>query len=286
MILGAFIGDAIALGPHWIYNIDDIKQKFGMINGLTGPATNYHEGKSKGDFTHYGDQALMMLQYLKVNDTIEKEAFYDYYKSYMKSYKGYKDHASKETIENLDRDIYKGSHSAELGGFTRFPGLIYANAKDCDKGLKQVLLQTEMTHDDPVLKDRVTFLTRLIYKIIKGDKPSDAISMLKKTASKQIFSDIEKAKSLLHYDTANAIKQLGQSCDSEYAFPAVIYFVLKYEDHFEEALIENIYAGGDSAARGMAIGGILGAYHGDNVIPVNWLASMNAFKTIENLLMT
>ena len=133
MILGAFIGDAIALGPHWIYSLDDIQEKFGMINGLTAPATNYHDTKVKGDFTHYGDQALMVLQYLKLSVVIEKEPFYAYYMNYMKDYQGYKDHATKETVENLGRNIREGSHSAELGGFTRFPAVIYFNSNDSNK---------------------------------------------------------------------------------------------------------------------------------------------------------
>lgn len=285
MILGAFIGDAIALGPHWIYNLEDIKRQFGMINGLTAPTTSYHDTKVKGDFTHYGDQALMLLQYLKLSVVIEEEPFYQYYYNYMKNYKGYIDHATKITMENIERDILEGSHSSELGGFTRFPGIIYFNSKDSKKGIDQVVLQTKMTHNDPLLLERVVFLTELIYKVMKGEKPSEAIQELKKVASKKIFSDIEKAKSLLSYDTAQAIKQLGQSCDSDYAFPAVLYFILKYEDHFDEALIENLYAGGDSAARGITIGAVLGAYHGDKKIPVNWLASMNELRTIENLLM-
>jgi len=286
MVLGAFLGDALALGPHWIYNIEDIKKEFGTITGLTAPSTNYHSGKNKGDFTHYGDQALMLFQFLKVNAEIEKSSFYEQYLNYMHAYTGYKDHATRETIENLEHHVNEGSHSSELGGFTRFPGLIYMNQKEKDKGIEQLVLQTRLTHNSDVLIERVVFITKLIYMILKGTKPSDGINSLKQTSKKLIYDDIEKAVSLLNYPTGQAIKQLGQSCDSDYAFPAVIYMVLKYEDHFEEALIENVMAGGDSAARGMVIGGILGAYHGDECLPIGWLASMNHLKDIENLMMT
>lgn len=286
MVLGAFLGDALALGPHWIYNVEDIKKDFGTITGLTAPKTSYHAGKTKGDFTHYGDLALMMFQYLKVNKALEENDFYQHYQNYMETYEGYKDHASRETLENLNHHVKEGSHSSELGGFVRFPAYIFMNPKDEAKGLEQVIKQTRLTHNSEVLIERITFLTQLIYRILKGQKPSDGIEALKQKAKKVIYDDVEKAISLLNYPTSQAIKQLGQSCDSDYAFPAVIYMVLKYEDHFEEALIENVMAGGDSAARGMVIGGILGAYHGDECLPIGWLASMNHLKDIESLMMT
>ncbi|MCH4887584.1 ADP-ribosylglycohydrolase family protein [Acidaminobacter sp. JC074] len=284
MVLGAFVGDALALGAHWIYNVDDIKKKFGRISDLTAPEAIYHDGKVKGDYTHYGDQALMVLQYLKLNRRIEDQEFYDFYENYMIHYKGYKDHATKETLMNLKNGMTKGSNSGELGGFVRFPGIIYLNQKQVQVGIDQAVLLTKLTHQDPVLLDRSTFLAKLLYQVLKGDEPTDAIKALKKDASKQIYDDIEKAKSMLSYPATQAIKQFGQSCDSNNAFPAVLYFIMKYQDHFSEALIENVMAGGDSAARGMVIGGILGAYHGEKEIPVNWLAGMNQLKTLESLL--
>lgn len=286
MVLGSFVGDALALGPHWIYNIEDIKEKFGQIDGLTSPGTGYHKGKIKGDFTHYGDQALMLFQYVKLHVNLEKEPFYNHYKDFMKSYEGYLDHATKETLENLSRDILNGSHSSELGGFTRYTPIIFMHQNDRQKGLEQVLLQTKYTHDNEILLERVDFLTQLTYRVLKGESPTDVVMNLKKTVSKTLFDDIEFAKNMVPHQTAYAMKQLGQSCDSDYAFPAVLYFVMKYEDDLKNALLENVYAGGDSAARGMVIGAILGAYHGEEKIPVNWLASMNQLKTLENLLMT
>lgn len=286
MVLGAFLGDALALGPHWVYNMDDIKKHFGRVSDLENPMTNYHEGKTKGDFTHYGDQALMMFKYVKMNASIDPVLWYDHYHQFMNTYKGYKDHATKETLENIERGVHEGSHSSELGGYTRYPGIVYFHEKQIEQGISEVLLQTKLTHHHDVLSERVVFLAKLQYAILKGDKPSDAIEKLYKDSLEVVRGDIDCAKRVLEYPTEQAMKQIGQSCDSQYAFPAVMYFVLKYEEYFEDALIENAMGGGDSAARGMVLGGLLGAYHGEDQLPVKWLAGMRHLKDIENLMQT
>lgn len=282
MILGSFIGDSLALGAHWIYNQEEIRSKFGNITDLHAPETEYHRTKYKGDFTHYGDLALMVFEYLK-NNSYNRNSFYKQFKQFMKSYQGYMDHATKETVANLDKELLNGSESSELGGITKIISVCFLN-KEAKKGLYEALEIIQTTHNNPVLYDRSEFLIKLIYRVLKGERPSDGIQNLRKETTKTIFEDIEYAKRLLETPTSLALKQIGQSCDSDYAFPAVIYLLLKYEDNFETALIENVYAGGDSAARGMIVGAILGAYHGEKKLPINWLAGMNKLQEIEKLM--
>lgn len=285
MVLGSFVGDALALGPHWVYNIEDISNQLGQIEGLTAPVTQYHKNKEKGDFTHYGDKSLMLFQFLKMNPQLEKEAFYKNYKAFYQTYTGYFDQATKETMEQLNRGVLLGSHSSELAGMVGFAPIIFVHHKDIEKGVHEVLQATMWTHDDKKLLERTNFLVRLTYEVLKGKKPSLAIEHLRENAPGWIESEVDTVYSKLQLEPEKAIKLFGQGCDSGYAFPAVLYFILKYEEDFKEALLKNIHCGGDSAARGMVIGGILGAYHGEHQIPIDWIASMKHFKEIENLMM-
>ena len=61
-VIGAFVADALSLGVHWVYNTGVIDKKLGRVEHYYDPLTSYHKGKKAGDFTHYGDQMLVLLE--------------------------------------------------------------------------------------------------------------------------------------------------------------------------------------------------------------------------------
>ena len=67
-------------------------------------------------------------------------------------------------------------------------------------------------------------------------------------------------------------------------FPGVVHLIVKYENNLEEALIQSVMAGGDSAARGMLVGMVLGAHLGPESIPRKWLSKLVRRKEIDTLL--
>jgi ADP-ribosylglycohydrolase len=76
-IWGQFVGDAAALGTHWIYDLTDLQQQFPSgINGFEAPREgHYHYGKKPGDQTHYGDGALVLLESLAREGRFDAHAF-------------------------------------------------------------------------------------------------------------------------------------------------------------------------------------------------------------------
>ena len=64
----------------------------------------------------------------------------------------------------------------------------------------------------------------------------------------------------------------------------MVHLIAKYEDNLEEALIQSVMAGGDSAARGMLVGMVLGAHLGPGSIPGKWLSKLVRRKEIDALL--
>jgi ADP-ribosylglycohydrolase len=105
-VWGQFVGDAAALGTHWIYDLTELQQLYPAgINGFEMPAEgHYHFGKKPGDQTHYGDGALVLLESLAQEGRFDAKAFG---RSFIRAfrpgvYSGYIDRATRGTLENFE----------------------------------------------------------------------------------------------------------------------------------------------------------------------------------------
>ena len=76
-LLGAFIGDALALGPHWYYNIDEMRHDYGeWVNNYTDPKPGrYHSGLKAGQLSQAGYLLRMMMQSLADCGEYDEEDF-------------------------------------------------------------------------------------------------------------------------------------------------------------------------------------------------------------------
>ena len=65
-IMGAFIGDALALGPHWYYSLDELHRDYGTwIDDYTDPKLDrYHTGLKAGQLSQAGFILTLMIRSL------------------------------------------------------------------------------------------------------------------------------------------------------------------------------------------------------------------------------
>lgn len=65
-IMGAFIGDALGLGPHWYYDLDQLRRDHGeWITGYTDPQPGrYHVGLKAGELSQAGFILALLLRSL------------------------------------------------------------------------------------------------------------------------------------------------------------------------------------------------------------------------------
>lgn len=79
--------------------------------------------------------------------------------------------------------------------------------------------------------------------------------------------------------------KIGKASPTEGALPSAMYFALKYKDNFEDALIANANVGGDSAARGIVIGMLLGASKSWFLDSSHrWMTGLNALPRVQVLM--
>ncbi len=279
LLLGSVLADAFSLGGHWIYDTEKIKDEFGEYNDLNDPLPDsFHKNRKKGGHTHYGDQTLLLLEYLAEKNEFDEKGFKDFWELHMKKYDGYMDHATKETLEMIEAGEEWGSHSTDLAGASRIAPIIYCFSEE--KGVEYSKIQTKLTHNNEQVILAAEFFARTAYRILGGVKPDLAMEEISgQMKNKWISEKLKTAKSFIETDTTEAVKKLGQSCSIEGAFPATLLLILKYSDNYEQGMIRNVMAGGDSAARGLIAGMIIGAYS-ESTIPKRWLKEMSSIERV------
>lgn len=100
-IMGAYIGDALGLGPHWFYDLDEQRKHYGdWISDYTDPQpTRYHGGMKAGQQSQSGLILNMLIDSMLVNGEYNEEDF----------------------CQRLDNDLFPlldGTPNVGPGGFT------------------------------------------------------------------------------------------------------------------------------------------------------------------------
>lgn len=293
MVFGSFIGDALALGPHWIYHQKELKQRFGHILTYLPPATAYHTGKQAGDFTHYGDQTLLLLRSLTETGHFDLHHFANVWREFWEDPEttSYHDGATKATLSHLKAGAApesSASSSSDLGGASRIAPLFLLEWENDGLLFASARAQTAFTHGDPAVIDAAEFFARVALSVLKGSTIPEA---LEKTAAlphwKALPADwilaAEKSSSSDSTD-GEALEDHGLTCHVPDAFTGVCHLLLRHPEAPATGLIENVNAGGDSAARGMILGLVYGARFPVSLWQKEWLDDLRARREIDRLI--
>ncbi len=288
MVLASFVADSLALGVHWIYDTRRIAEEFGRVGELLPPHRGgYHPTKQKGEFTHYGDQSFHLLQHLASNEgKFDPEAYARDWRNLFTGYHGYIDQATKATLHNMEQGIPTtacGSSSTDLGGAARIAPLVFRYRDDLDRLVEAVEKQTILTHTGSGIVDGAFFIARSCYAVLQGATIHEAFTQALDCGVSDVDLDIRLNRSLTMEDRSvhEAVQEFGPMCAVNAALPGAVYTAIRHADNLEEALIETVMAGGDSAARGMVVGMVLGAAHGKAAIPLRWLEALVKYREIE-----
>lgn len=277
LVLASFAADSLSLGAHWIYDVEAISKRLGRVDRLMAPPEDsYHAGRKTGDFTHYGDQMLVLLESLAASGGFDLIDFSNRWRKLFEGYDGYIDKATKKTLSNYEKGEppeAAGSHIPDFGGAARIAPIVCRYAHDVEEMADIAREQTAMTHDDGLTLDAADFFARVTHRVLEGTPPVSAIEeilMMEQFQASPVSLWARDGLKSKGEETAAAIARFGQACETKLVFPGVIHLIAKYEDDLKEALIQSVMAGGESAARGSMTGMVLAAHHGAEAIPREW----------------
>ena len=291
IVLTSLIADALSLGSHWIYSQQEIADKFGGNSGYSNPATSYHPGKQAGDFTHYGDQTMVLLRSLALHGRFDLASFADEWRTFWEDpeTQSYRDGATKATLANLRSGLppaQAASPSNDIAGAARIAPLFLLKWKSNDDLIVAAKAQTSFTHGDPAVVEAADFFARVTLAVQEGVAIPDALRAVKSNTFQEEWLDAALASSASETSDSNAAKTHGLTCHVPDAFPAVCHLLLRHPDDLVAALTANVEAGGDNAARGMIIGTIHGAKPDAQSLPEHWLTGLRAYGEIQQLIET
>ncbi|MEI7928977.1 MAG: ADP-ribosylglycohydrolase family protein, partial [Verrucomicrobiales bacterium] len=278
-----FFGDALALGPHWIYDAEEIARLYPQgVTTYDAPRSAYHSGKLAGDFTHYGDQTLVLLESVSKRGKFDRGGWKEDWLAFWNgSPNSYRDGATRRTLENCAAGLEAPSDSHDLGGASRIAALFALDFEDDEAALVAAADQTQLTHDDPLVTGAAEFFMIATRRVQEGLYFPEAFQEAAELSS--AAPDLAIGFEASDWET-DRIAELGLGCAVGGAALITIALALKFEGSPTEALMENARLAGDSAARGILLGLLLGARHGASVFPADWVSGLRAGSRIEALL--
>ncbi len=281
-VIGSILQDMYALGLHWIYDTDKVQSLFKeRESAFDVQEDSFHKTKQKGDLTHYGDLTVWFMSYLKNHDEPDISTFYESYIEWMDKYNGYKDHAMKTVYQNIKEGTYSGSTSSELGGLCKIGPILKKYEHQPNLAKLYAIAFTKATHDHPLPVSLASYFTDVVYAVSNGMSIDEALHQYIDFMPMDIVELFVLAKESLDLEPVEAIKKLGQACPAEMAFPSVIYLLLKYKSNLVAMQQANVLAGGDSAARGMLVGMVVGA---SGIIVESALETLNVKNEVLSLI--
>jgi len=284
LLQASIVADSLVLPAHWIYDQAVLDARFGRVTELLAPAEDsYHKGQPAGGQTHYGAQALILMASLQATGGFDLADFAARWQAYWAAGPAtYRDGATRTTLERLAEGLpvaEAGSPSTDLGGAARIAPLVVATAGlSEDEAVAAVWAQTGMTHKQTSVCEAAAFLTRAARASLGGASVAEAIERAAgaEYLALPVAQHLATARGLVAQGlTPAAVAQVGLACPVDQSFPVTLALALAYPTNLEEALVQNVSCGGDQAARGMALGLLLGAAPGA-VVPERWLAAWQA----------
>jgi ADP-ribosylglycohydrolase len=304
-LLGALLGDALAMPVHWYYDRAALARDYGTVSELVAPKnphadsilwrSSYSAPNAKGEILHdqaefwgrrgvhyhqflrAGENTLNMQLALELLASLRERSGYDRddytrrYIDFMTTPGSHRDTYVEECHRNFFTKYARGKKPEDCGGEDIHIG-----------GLAHVpVLAVWYANDEPAAlaavreQVRVTHRGELVETAAR-DLTKMLVAILNGAPVRQSIEEfgngwvgrkkLEAWAARPDEEVIGAV--LSPACYLEDSFPASLFLAWKYADSLESALVANANLGGDNCHRGIVVGALVGA--GGAPVPERW----------------
>jgi ADP-ribosylglycohydrolase len=189
-IIGALVGDALGLGPHWYYDLAELRREYGdWISGYTDPKPNrYHSGMKAGQLDQTGLLLVLLLRSVIENGGYNENDFTHRLDEFLKQLDGTPmqgpgGYTSQSIREAFRRRTQRGLSWKETGGHAdtteaaeRAIVLAARYALDPQKAAAAVSANCILTQADPAIVGMTTAYNAVLSLLVSGEKLDASIS--------------------------------------------------------------------------------------------------------------
>lgn len=189
-IIGALIGDALGLGPHWYYDLAELRREYGSwISGYTDPKPGrYHQGMKAGQLDQTGLLLILLLRSVVENREYNEDDFTGRLDEFFKQLDGTPmqgpgGYTSQSIREAFRRRTQRGLSWKETGGHAdtteaaeRAIVLATRYALDPRKAAETVAANCILTQADPAIVAMTTAYNAVLALLVSGEKLDANIS--------------------------------------------------------------------------------------------------------------
>jgi ADP-ribosyl-[dinitrogen reductase] hydrolase len=208
------------------------------------------------------DQELYLEKYVAFmttpgthNDTYVEECHREFFRAWVPQKKGVAAHLPDEK---------------HIGGLCLPLPLLLFFQDQWDNAVQRAEQHLALTHPGPLMRNGLACFADILHDILHG---SDVRQALKKNRPKalQRLCGYPFAELSSRADADVARNVFSTACYIEQSLPLTLYLAWKYQDDPEQALVVNTNLGGDNCHRGVVLGALLGAMHGEQAWPRRWM---------------
>lgn len=319
-IIGALIGDALGLGCHWHYDIDELQKDFGpWISDYTTSKTDrkdrfadiaefrYNADCRAGDVSQTGQVYILLLESLASQRRYDENDFTERLDTFLNTIDGtpFSGRYTDMSMRDVWRQRKAGMDWSDAGSMgdtaeaaIRSTILAARYFKDPGELAEKAYNNITLTHKEPYIAGQTLSFSLTVAALI-NNTPLEKLrrhmaglaenkSLMKLIPSFDLLIQVTNgaiaSRSKIKIEPASLICQLnGLNCSLGVMLPSAYYFIHRYPDDFEMAVLSAINGGGNNMARAALTGALSGALVGLSGIPERFISGLTDHEKLLKL---